>query len=380
MSDTLRLHLDSAAALAPERGGVAGLPSAERLAATGRIEVLVPAEAVLLTRVALPAGSAARLAQALPWALEDQVLDDVDRLHFAAAPRAADGTSLVAVVARERIEDWLAALARAGVRADALLPDVCALPVPETGHIAFVDGTRCRVRAADGSGYACALAEASHWLGAGAEVPVWLAPGVSPQLLPAGCAWAVQSGPRPEPRGVPPLNLLSGAYAPRHRRRRQRRLWRVAAVLAAAALLLAGLTRVTSVVRLQAANAAAEASLQTHYAELFPGSPPVPDPVARVRSELQRLGGAEGVDGAGLLGLLDHAGPILASHDRQLELRGMEYRNAALELAVHAPDLANLDQLRERLATLPGLHVTLSAATQTADGVDGRLHLTGAGR
>lgn len=360
-----------------------GTPPSARMTAASPVTVLVPGEDVLLTRVELPPVSPGRLAQVLPYALEDQLLDEVESLHFAAGPRGEDGRHAVAVVARARMQAWRQALDRAGIAADVMLPDALAVPLDEGSPAAMIEGERCLLRDAPALAAVVDTAQLAAWLGEPASLQVWTVAGESNVLPQGGERWQV-APPRDAleilARGLETdsgLNLLGGDYAARHRRAPRRRLWRRAAMLAVAAILIGLLTQVAAVVRLHAANSEAEAALDRRYASLFPDSPPVPDPVARVRSELARLGG--GSDAPGLLGMLSAAAPILASHDFRLAVQGMDYRNDTLELSVRARSLANLDQLRERLATLPGIRVELTAATPDADGVEGRLSLSSGG-
>jgi general secretion pathway protein L len=77
--------------------------------------VLVPGTEVLTTFTSIPA-KGARLQAVLPYALEDQLADDVDNLHFAPGKRDAGGRLPVAVVARPQMQAWLEALAAAGIR------------------------------------------------------------------------------------------------------------------------------------------------------------------------------------------------------------------------------------------------------------------------
>ena len=58
---------------------------------------------------------------------------------------------------------------------------------------------------------------------------------------------------------------------------------------------------------------------------------------------------------------------------------GFEFRNGTLELSLTAPDVPTLDLLRERLATLPGLKVELTAANPSENGVEGRIRIVGGG-
>ena len=84
--------------------------------------VLVPGTEVLTVSADIPA-KGARLLAALPYALEDQVADDVDALHFAAGRRDAGGRLSVAVVRHSRLEAWLERLEQAGIEAARVVPE-----------------------------------------------------------------------------------------------------------------------------------------------------------------------------------------------------------------------------------------------------------------
>ena len=77
--------------------------------------LLVPGEDVLHLAATLPSGSDSRLAQLLPFALEEQVAEDIESQHFAVGPSLPDGTTAVDVVARARMDEWLALQAEWGV-------------------------------------------------------------------------------------------------------------------------------------------------------------------------------------------------------------------------------------------------------------------------
>lgn len=387
MSATLLIRFDADASgewlALPEGTRGTGTPP-QRLAAAGerQIVVLVPTEDVLLSAADLPAVGAAKLARVLPFALEDQVLAPVESLHFALGPELGDGRRAVAVVANERMAHWQGMLAEAGLVADRMLPDVLALPWSGGAANLLVESERALCRTGAAAGFAAEAGQLMEWF-AGASMPTQIhvhsiapAPAIgwpdevsvsnhmapsALSLLAAGLADA------------PDWNLLQGSFAPRHRRAPQRRLWRIAAVLALVAVGLGLLSRGIDWWRLDHAAGTLQSAIAAEYAKAFPASPPVPNPVARTRSELQRLGADTG--GSGFLVLLGKVAPVLASHDSRMVTLGVEYRSGVLELSVRAVDVAGLDALRERLATLPDLKVELVAATPDADGVGGQLRI-----
>ena len=131
----------------------------ESLAAAAKereVVVIVPPEDVLLLTVALPKMSRSRLLQAIPFALEEQLIPDVETLHFAAGQVQADGGLTVAVVAHEKMQAWLALLNNWGVNPTVMMSAVFALPVEEgIWHIALTD---------------TAFARTGHWQGFGCDL------------------------------------------------------------------------------------------------------------------------------------------------------------------------------------------------------------------
>lgn len=131
-------------------------------------------------RIVLPKAPAARLRDALAGVLEDALLEDAERVHLAVAPLAVPGQpTWIAAVDRDWLRGELAALQRAGVFVDRVVP--MAWPDdPPIGHFHMVPG-------ADGA----------------AEVPTltWAhAEGVASLRLAGGLARAVVQDPPPTTR------------------------------------------------------------------------------------------------------------------------------------------------------------------------------------
>jgi general secretion pathway protein L len=367
-----------------------GVPPAAVLADAGEIVVLVPAEDVLLTEVKLSARNRAQLLQALPYAVEDQLLGAVEDQHFAASQGGGDQIG-VAVVAKGTLRGWLERLAAAGIQPDVLLPESLALPAQASGASALIEDTRAIVRLAPWSAFTSSLRELPRWL-AQVNVDNLLVPlavrdfRAAPALalpLPIASYQERQRDPLAYLASgfvQAPLNLLEGEFAPRHRHARGARWWRIAAALAAAVVILAVLNLGFDVWRLSRASARMDALAQDAVRKAFPEIDAAQlarvSPADLMRGRLDRLRG--GAESSGLLKVLAQIGPVLGSTTR-IQTRGIEYRNGVLELALRAPDVAALDSVRERLATVPGVQAVVTAANPSADGVDGRIRISAPG-
>lgn len=373
-----------------------GQPPASVLAGAAQIVVLVPGEDVLLTEARLPARNRAQLLQALPFAIEEQLLSPVEELHFAAA-RGGDPLG-VAVVARARMREWLQRLAQADIRPDVLLPDSLVLPwLPQQTHV-LVEEARASVRLGPWSAFTCSTAELPAWLAqvgaGGALAPLVVHDTRAAAALPlpgeiarhqerqpdalAFLASALATADADGGGAALAINLLEGEFALRHRGARGVRGWRIAAALAAAAAVLAVANLGVDVLQLGRDSARMDTLAQDAVRAAFPDIDATQlarlSPEQLMRGRLDRLRG--GAESSGLLRVLAQIGPVLGRAS-SMQTRGMEYRNGTLELSLRAPDIAELDSVREQLALVPGLKVEVTSANPGESGVDGRLRISG---
>jgi type II secretory pathway component PulL len=99
--------------------------------ATGcRVVVLVSGMNILLTHVDLPVMNKQRLARAVPFALEEHVASDIEKLHFAMGNRIEDKTAC-AVVERRDMDTWQQLLKNANIQADVLSSEIFGVPRDE---------------------------------------------------------------------------------------------------------------------------------------------------------------------------------------------------------------------------------------------------------
>ena len=111
----------------PQSGQAADLRQVPEPARGARAYVWTPAGDTVLTTATLPTRSARKIAQALPFALEDRLLGDPETLHFAYRPES-DGSLSVAVTAHQRLRHWTDALAQAGIKPETLCPATLLVP------------------------------------------------------------------------------------------------------------------------------------------------------------------------------------------------------------------------------------------------------------
>jgi general secretion pathway protein L len=136
------------------RGNVQSGPLelAPPMAVSRKVIVLVPGTDALLAEPVLPVKSGAKLAQVVPFALEEHLAADVENLHFAVGKRETRPGTPVAVVSHARMEGWQALLANAGLQVDAMYPETAALPETTNAITLLIEGARVYVRRSETPG------------------------------------------------------------------------------------------------------------------------------------------------------------------------------------------------------------------------------------
>jgi len=376
------------------------LAQAVPLATGRRVVVIVPASDVLALDTEAPARSAAKLAQVIPFALEERVADEVENLHFALGERVAQtGRVSVMVVARERIDGWLAELRAAGLNPQAIYSEASLVPSMPGQLIALIDNDTLTLRAAEGpplvmpvlaleDAFEMALASQVSQV-AGLEPPPlgllvyagheeWEAhqfkvdalrerfTGVKVQLLPEGPLSVLA----PAAAGGDAINLLQGALAVANPAQQNWKSWRVAAVLALSLLCLHLGARFFELSRLHKAEAALDGSIQAAFRVAMPGQQNAVNARRRVEARVAQLHGGGG--GEMLPALLSIAMARNASPSTVIE--GLTFRDGALVLRLTAPDAASLDAISQRLRA-SNWQADIKGLSASGDGYRGSLEL-----
>jgi general secretion pathway protein L len=390
--------------LSPARAGT--LAEAAVVASGRRVVVLAPASSVLITAAELPAkANPAKLAQIVPFALEEQLADDVEALHFALGKRPAEGARTpVAVVAKALIADWLARLASAGIVANALYGEADLLPAVPGQTTALLEGDAITIRRLESAPIvlpADALAEAFDLADGPASphsprMPMSLMLYASPedwmrreadaealhgryspfqvQLLPNGplpllAQTLVQGGG---------IDLLQGAYAPARSRGAGLGAWKVAAILALCLIGLHAASEALALARLKRAERELDAATVMLVRSALPAAAPGGDLRRILEAQLAAVRNSAG--GVGFLPALEVLAQAHAAAP-QAAIESLSFGANALQLKVTAPDAATLDRMSQRLRS-GGWTAELTAAGARAPGsagYEGRIQMKAAG-
>lgn len=354
-----------------------------------QLVVLVPAADVLMTRVSVPTRNRARLLQAVPFALEDQLAEDVATLHFALGPELEDGNIAVAVVARERMASWIETLQSVGMRPDLLVPEVLTLPWEEGNWSLLVEGDDALIRYDLVQGGYAETAFLSLMLDvalkeAGDQPPRYLQvakvgrsalennlDGVETVYRDAATALEVMATGLAE---IPPVDLLQGAYSRSEQLGRLWRPWRAAAILAAAWVVLEAGVAGYDIWRLKGEINAQEQQITQLFRSALPDAQRIVDPRAQMEQKLRELRG--GGQSGGALALLAGVSEVLQG-ESSVRLNAASYRGGRLDLDLELNDIQALDRIKQQASQRTQSEAEIVSASTQGDKVAGRLRLGG---
>jgi general secretion pathway protein L len=381
------------------------LAQATAMSTGRRVAVILPANEVLVTESDAPAKGAAKLAQVIPYALEERVADEIENLHFAIGERdSTTGRVAVAVIARARIDARLSELRSAGLNPQAIYSEAMLLPAMPGQMIALLDGDTLTLRTADApplvlpalsipDAFEMALATQTSTVAGLEPAPLglllyaghseWEAhqfavdafrdrfTGVKVQLLPAGPLSVLA----PAAAAGDAINLLQGALAVSSPLELGWRAWRVAAVLAASLLVLHLGGRWLELSRLRKTEAALDASIQEAFRAAMPGQQNATNARRRIEQRLNeiRAGGASGTLLPALSAIANARSAAPAA-----TIEGFTFRDGTLDLRILAPDAASLDAIGQRLRAATW-EADIMGGSASGDSYRGRLQIRKAG-
>jgi len=115
-----------------------------------RLIGLLPADEALVCYADIPAKQQRFIHQALPFAVEEQLAQDVDSVHLALGERTDRGYR-VAAIDKLRMSQWMEAYSDfEGAQLEAIIPDSAMLPVNDTDWTICVDGSMALMASSQG--------------------------------------------------------------------------------------------------------------------------------------------------------------------------------------------------------------------------------------
>ena len=359
------------------------------------VVVLIPSTDIVLTQADIPSKQWQRVVQAVPYALEEQLAEDIDNLHFAIGKRDAIGSIAVAIIAHNQMITYLQQLKTINLTPTMLIPDILAVPQPKQGWGLLPIDNIVLVRTGAQAGFAiepqCLTAALSlALLEYKTDLPeqlVIFTDTFTPSLLPHLAeleipiieevhetnvfAWLELSSAKNKG-----LNLLQGSYRPQNRIVNLWRPWRLTAVLL---ILLGGLhlaKQILAYQQLVQQRQILTAQIEKIYRETFPQAHKIVNPPVQMEQQLQQLRTQQQppTSTEHFLAWLNQISAIL-QHTPGFNLQQLDYQPGQLDLFLEIDNLQALEHLKQRLNRL-GFTAEIQSATSRSQTVESRMRIT----
>ena len=409
MADTLLLHYDPARpdqatwSHANNQGELTSritsgsLEDAARVAEQHKVVVLIDSSNVHLNHVKLPTSNRQKMLRAIPFALEDQLAEDVEEFHFVMGKSESEYGVPVAGIRKDSIEALLNRFGEAGISIDAVIPDAICSPVADGQWTIVCHQDRALVQFDAQIGSVIDAPNLPLLLQASlneteikpeklvfyyrdGEEPACLAEDIDSDIETVKIAYnthplVVFCGVFSKARS---LNLLQGEYKPKRKTTGQWYRWRLAASLAVVWLMLYLGTAAFELHRLENRNQELRVKIDRIYKKTFPESKRIINARVQMEQKLNELKGGGSTTGSQFLGLLSDSAKTISSQ-QDVTIQSIDFRNNRMDVGLTATNLQSVETLNKQLNNNRMIKAEITSATSEKNRVNGSIRMQRSG-
>lgn len=363
-----------------------------------KVVVLLDSSCLHFNKVSLPTQNKAKMLRAVPYALEEQVADDVDDFHFVIDKTDQDGKVPVVGIELKTLDELLEVFNNAGIFIDAIVPDALCLTAD---HLQWAilyhdDKAYLQFDALHGGLYdrdilpvilESALKQRTE--NPPEKIIIFSDEGKTTEDLSAVVGdnievLSVSYNTDPlvvfcgQYKHALPLNLLQDKYKPKRNNTAQWDKWALAASLAAVWLVLHLGTVAFQHFDLKAKNKTLSAQITSTYKKSFPQSKRVVNARVQMEQKLNALKGNKGGGDSSMMQLLIDASTAL-TNDKSLTIESINYRNNRMDIGLISKNLQSIETLNTSLNKSSGLKSEITSSSSAKENVKGNIRLQRAG-
>ena len=384
---------------APEQGP---LEQAAAGAAGKQLIVLLPSAAVLRLHSNLPLKGNAKILQALPFALEDQLAQDVDKLHFAIGERNAQGLLPVAVVEKDRLRYYLQQLETARLFPTLVYAESEAVtPMPAT-IVVWINDSELIIREPDGKSSVSDIEELETIMSL--KFPTITDTSAATNNVLIYCS--AEANDRHQglwdslrsraqsldikligDKGIgklagaiiskPGINLLQGKFSVKIDLFSWWPFWRNAAILLLAAGIMSVFSDAALLFQLNQKEAQLDTAASRILTDIFPSAAGAADPWGQLQSRLQG-GGNIAVGGPDFIDALIVLADAL-DKSSGIKVDALNFRSGIIDLRLEAPAVENLDTFRQAINDSGRFIANIQSANPAGNVIKGRVQVKAQG-
>lgn len=352
-----------------------------------RVVMVIAGTELLLEEASVPIANMNKALKAVPYALEEQLAQDVEASHFAFGARLPDGNIPVAVIALSSISWIRDQSAAVGLKLGEVVPECHALPLEPDNWTIMTNSGHAAIRLDATRGFSCDVEMLPLLLDNVPEVDardrIWEALHFSCgndmyELETRTRAVEMRSevqlfGLGLRGKSAARINLLQGEYGTRKAAEKTWKPWRTPAALAT---VLAGLWGGVSWLEFNALGQRQQqlgSQIEATLKGAFPDVRRVVNPVAQMRTRVKNLNG-KGIDNGSFVSMMSAMGEALGQAS-QPSVRTVNFGRGKLVMELDAASLQDLDKIKSHLEGDRNLTAKVQSANKEKDRIRARLRI-----
>jgi len=344
------------------------LAQAASSAANHKVIMLLDSNFVHLDSVRLPTRNKQKLLNAVPFALEDDLADEIEDLHFVIANTSDKDTTAVACINKETLDTILGTCNQAGIKLDAILPDALCLTADTEqwaillfNESALIQQDILSAASVEKNYYKSVLNHALQNNGVATPDKIILF-----QIQDEACEQIdneklseteiIQVAYNDHPivvfcghyKQAMPLNLLQNDYKPVRKNSANLKRWRLAASVALIWMTMHLGDVAFKSHKLENSNNEMRAQIIQLYKESFPRSKKIVNARVQMEQKLNEL--RSGGDGSetGFVSLLSESHTAFSSN-KDITINALNYRNNSMDITVTSTNLKSVERINKEL-------------------------------
>lgn len=378
------------------------LSDAASVAEKHKTVVLLDNTSIHIETVQLPIKNRKKLLRAIPFALEEQIADEVDELHFVAGNPQQDGSVPVAAIKKDILEAVIDTIKEAGIEPVAIIPDTLCLTANSKQWAILLHNNQANLQfnTFSGSEFDCDMLSIiipsilqQETLGTPEKIILFTQDGEPEdksaqdiiEALPEDIEFIkVSYNTHPlviycgQYQSAMPLNLLQDAYKPKRKSNAEWRRWRLAAALAVVWIGLGLGSTGTEYYDLQNKNKQLRSQIEKIYKNAFPKSKKIINARVQMEQKLKELkGGSSASESTSMVALLSDSASALSS-EKGITLQTINYRNNRMDLELTGTNLQAIESLNKKINRQP-LKSEIISSSSEKNQVKGNIRIQKAG-
>lgn len=377
--------------------GHGSLEELKTIARGKKVSVLIDAHYTTLESVKIPSKNRNKQLQAIPFAMEDHLAEDIEDTHFALG-KADDNSVPVIAIKRDLLKETIDLFKQQNIHIEVLTADSVALPGNKSQWCILLDEDSALIKTDVSQAYCCDRDNFAVILQAllsqiDESDDKTLRPDSITYYFKESDTEAESLLPEIEVdvkiqtyknhaleifvqhlKAVQAFNLLQGEFTAKRESVTWTKPWKPVAIAASIWIVLyLGYNAILGS-QLEDKNTVLTKQIETEFKRVIPDARKMTNMQKRVERRLNDLkSGGAGSNESGFLQILSKVSPALSKNDRAT-IKAAVYRSNYIDIDLTAKSLDDIEKLKNKLAAIPGIKTVLSTTVEK-DSVKGRLRL-----